>query len=102
MHAQEYTTTLECPSCGENFEVECSLLIDPGVRYHADGSGTPPSEDFNAKIPDTCPNCGREFTDQATEILSDQAREAAPDLSWDGPEPEERDDEYPPPWDLDD
>lgn len=75
MHADEYTATLHCGACREDFEVECSILIDPGVWYHADGSGTPPFEDFNAAIPATCPRCGVQFSDRETERLVDQARD---------------------------
>ena len=91
MHAEEYTATVQCPDCGVDIEVQCSLLVDPGCRYHVDGSGTPPSEDFNAEIPEYCPGCKREFTVQQMYCLADNAREAAPDdgRGWDGPEPDD-------------
>lgn len=93
MHAQEYTTTLVCPACEDEFEVQCSLLIDPGCRYHADGSGTPASEDFNPGLPDVCPNCGVKFGDDTLDKLADVARDRAPDESWEGPdEPPDYDD----------
>lgn len=91
MHADEYTATVQCPDCGVDIEVQCSLLIDPGVRYHADGSGTPPSEDFNVEIPTHCPGCKQEFTDAKTEVLVEAARDKAPDEpEADYAEPEDR------------
>jgi len=91
MHAQEYTTSLTCPVCEEDFEVQCSLLVDPGCRYHADGSGTPPSEDFDSGVPATCPRCGVQFGPKTWDELDTKARDAAPDpYEPDEPEPEER------------
>ncbi len=55
-----------CPQC--KGDLEFFYEYDHGVRYHADGSGTPPEEEFNYDCDGEC-----ELTDKQLEMVMDRA-----------------------------